>query len=117
MHEFEGRGYDLSMYLYLTLGERLISRATALAMARMVLQDRFGSEEAKLQEPLVVEEQGDAWAIMGSRQATPNDGRPPGALRHGKATMIISQRDGRIIKLAVEAPIPPVDTAEKGPAS
>lgn len=114
MHDFEGREYDLSMYLYMMVGERLITRTTALAIAQLVLADRFGSQEVELQEPFHVEEQGKTWVISGSRQPDWDDGRPRGALRHGRAEVIISQLDGRIIKLAVEAPIPPPDDAGGG---
>lgn len=111
MHDFEGREYDLSMYLYLMVAERLITRSTALMIARLVLEDRFGSQEVVLQEPLRIEERGNTWVISGSRQPDWDDGRPRGALRHGRAEVIISQLDGRIIKLAIEAPIPPPDDA------
>ncbi|MBL8565368.1 MAG: hypothetical protein JNM89_06600 [Hyphomicrobiaceae bacterium] len=109
MHDFEGRDYDLSMYLYLMVGERLITRTTALSIARLVLADRFGSQEVQRQEPFRIEEQGKTWVISGSRLPDWDDGRPRGTLRHGKAEVIISQLDGRIVKLAVEAPIPPLD--------
>ena len=114
MHDFEGREYDLSMYLYLMVGERVITRSTALVIAKLVLGDRFGSEEVALQEPLRIEERGDTWVISGSRQPDWEDGHPREALRHGKAEVIISQRDGRIIKMAVEAPIPPFDAVRGG---
>ncbi|MGZ5851895.1 MAG: NTF2 fold immunity protein [Hyphomicrobium sp.] len=74
MHEFEGREYDLPMYLYLMVGEKLITRATALVIAKMLLRDRFGAEEVDHQEPFHVEEQGDAWVIAGNGVPDWNDG-------------------------------------------
>jgi hypothetical protein len=62
MHEFEGREYD----------EKLITRATALVIAKMLLRDRFG--EVDHQEPFHVEEQGDAWVIAGNGVPDWNDG-------------------------------------------
>jgi len=109
MHEFEGREYDLSMYLYLMVGEKLMTRATALALAKMLLHDRFGAEEVDHQEPFHVEERGDTWVIVGNGVPDWNDGRPREALRHGRAEVVLSQLDGRIIKLAVDAAMPPAD--------
>ncbi|MEZ5857104.1 MAG: NTF2 fold immunity protein [Hyphomicrobiaceae bacterium] len=109
MPEFEGKDYDLSVYLYLISGERLITKSTALEISRMVLCDRFGSEEVRRQEPFGVEERGETWVVSGGQQPQWDDGRPREALRLGRAEVIISQLDGRIIKLAVEAPIPPLD--------
>lgn len=106
MHEFDGREYDLSMYLYLMVGEKLITRETALAIARMVLRDRFGSEEVDHQEPFHVEERGDTWVVVGNGVPDWNDGRPREALRYGRAEVILSQHDGRIVKLAVNGAMP-----------
>jgi len=109
MHNFEGSGHDLSMYLYATLGEKLITRTTGLAIAKMVLQDRFGHQEVVAQEPFDIDEEDGTWVIKGSRQPNWDDGRPREAMRHGKAEVVISQFDGRILKLTVDAPLPPVD--------
>lgn len=109
MHDFEGSGHDLSMYLYSTLGEKLITRATGLAIAKMVLQDRFGPQEVVAQEPFDIKDEDGTWVIKGSRRQHWDDGRTRDAMRHGKAEVVISQFDGRILKLSIETPLPPVE--------
>lgn len=103
---------DLSMYLYRTTQQRLVSRETALEFAKMLLADRFGAEEVQLQAPLTIHEENDTWIIRGSREPDWRDGRPIGILRHGKAEVVISQFDGRILKLTVDAPLPPIDITD-----
>lgn len=100
---------DLSVYLYRTMQQRLVSRETAFEFAKMLLADRFGPDEVQLQEPLSIHGENDIWVIRGSREPDWSDGHPIGLLRHGKAEVVISQFDGRILKLAVNAPLPPID--------
>jgi len=102
-------GIDLSMYLYGTLKERLVTRDTALAFAMLLIGDRFGAEEVDHQHPISIHAEGDTWVIRGSGEPNWNDGHDKGAIRHGKAEVVISQFDGQILKLTLEAPLPPHD--------
>ena len=112
MIDHDGSGVDLSMYLYGILQQKLVTRDTALAFACALLKDKFGEEELALQDPISIREDGDTWVISGSRQPNWNDGRPSGAVRSGKAEVVISQFDGRILKLTVDAAIAPPSREE-----
>jgi NTF2 fold immunity protein len=112
MIDHDGSGVDLSMYLYGVLQQKLVTRDTALAFACALLKDKFGAEELALQEPITISEDGDTWVVSGSRQPNWDDGRPSGAMRRGKAEVVISQFDGRILKFTVDAPIAPLSPEE-----
>ena len=117
MSGHDGEGVDLSMYLYRTLQERLVTRGTALEFAKLLISDRFGAEEVNQQSPFAIHDEGDAWVIQGSGRPNWNDGRDPGALRHGKIEIAISQFDGRILKLTREAPLAPSDHGKPTPSN
>ncbi len=84
---------DGSMFVRETLGQKLISRDTALAICRMVVADIRGAAECSAQEPFVAEDAGDAWKIQGSvvmkPDAVPGDPSP--------TTMLIAKFDGTIL--------------------
>jgi len=98
---------DLTIDLYRAIGERLISSETALGIAALIVQDRFGQEEFDRQVPLEVREQDDAWIITGSAQSDVPAGTPSGALKTGKLLMTISQFDGRILNFGLAGHIVP----------
>jgi hypothetical protein len=93
---------DHSIYLYRVLGQKLVSREAALAFAQLVFADRFGQGELHKQMPFTVDDGGDTWIVRGSRMANFDDGQPLNSLRRGKGEVIISQTDGRILKLTVD---------------
>ena len=84
---------DGSMLVRKTLGQKLISRDTALAICRMDVTDVRGAAECSKQEPFVVEDAGDAWKIQGpvvmKPDAVPGDPSP--------ARILIAKFDGTIL--------------------
>lgn len=98
---------DLTMDLYRAIGEKLISRETALGFAALLVQDRFGREEFDRQVPLKIREQDDAWIITGSAKPSSPAGTPSGALKTGNLLMTISQFDGRILNFGLAGHIVP----------
>ena len=111
MNNDDHSGVDHSVYLYRVLGQKLVSRDTALGFAKLLLSDRFGDSEVQLQNPLTVEEAGDTWVVHGARQPDFDDGLPDGVLRRGKAEIVISQVDGRILKFAIDGALAPLPDA------
>jgi hypothetical protein len=84
---------DASMIGRVALGEKLISRDTALAIYRLVIADCRGGDELRAQEPLAVEDRDNIWRISGSRQV---EGRETIAYS-GPICMSISKLDGAIV--------------------
>lgn len=82
---------DGSMLVRKTLGQKLISRDTALAICRMVVTDIRGAAECSAQEPFLVGDAGDAWKVSGPRVTPFVPGGP------GPAEMLIAKFDGTIL--------------------
>jgi len=95
------------MELYSAIGEKLVSRETALGIAALVVKDRFGQSEFDRQLPLQIREQDEAWIITGSARSDVPAGTPSGALKRGKLLMTISQLDGRILNFGLAGHIVP----------
>ena len=108
MTKSEDKVDDLTMYLYKTLGETLVSRETATEFARLLIKDRFGVDELLRQEPLTVADHEQTWLITGSGTSLYGDGLPEGTLRRGRAVVEISKADGQIFQFAVEGHILPL---------
>ncbi len=84
---------DASMIGRVALGEKLISRDTALTIYKLVIADCRGADELRAREPIVVEDGGNVWRINGSR---PIEGRETMAYS-GPISMAISKLDGAIV--------------------
>ncbi|WP_158812518.1 hypothetical protein [Methylocapsa sp. S129] len=59
--------WDASMVVHAARNRPLISRETALEVARRVFCDFLGTKRDELQEPLLIEEDADVWKIRGDR--------------------------------------------------
>jgi hypothetical protein len=81
------------MHIRTALGQKLISRETALEMCRMIVIDWYGAEEYDRQKPLQVEDNGSVWKITGSRVLPPR----PTAADPGPVRMSISKLDAAIV--------------------
>ena len=115
MSEPDFDGAELSMYLLATMGSKLISQATALEIARMVLRDRHGQSELDRQSPLTIVAEDNNWVVRGSHKPDFDDGRGQSVLRQGSLKMVISQIDGRITAFAFEGGVrwPPFDPTRR----
>ena len=59
--------WDLSMAAHAARNRSLVSRETALELARRVFCDFLGARKDELQEPLLIEDAADVWKIRGDR--------------------------------------------------
>ncbi|MGZ5851894.1 MAG: NTF2 fold immunity protein [Hyphomicrobium sp.] len=107
MCEHDNAKPDLTMELYRAVGERLVSRTTALAIAELIVRDRFGQGELDRQMPLEIRGQDDTWIITGNGLPDVPAGTPSGALKTGSLPMKISQLDGRILNFSLAGYIVP----------
>jgi hypothetical protein len=88
---------DFSMWSRRANGVKLISDATAIEIARRVLNDELGPIEVERNEPLSVVQDGDCWVVTGSESTEFNAKHPPASGWAGPLQMRISQFDGRIL--------------------
>ena len=56
----------ISMVAYSGFGQRLVSRTTAIELAKMILRDVFGEAELNRQLPLTAIEREERWIVSGS---------------------------------------------------
>jgi hypothetical protein len=94
---------DPSMILFRMVNRQLATREIALAMANMIFAEVYGDAEVKAQLPLNITDNGDRWAIVGSREVdeTPGEGGPQ--LRDGRVVIEIVKRNCAVINLSLFA--------------
>jgi len=86
---------DISiLMLYQMRGGIVRSEATAVQIAKAILEGLYGQELVKSQEPFVASEEKDRWIVRGS----PDD---PGFA----AVVVISKADASIVDLDVRTPL------------
>jgi hypothetical protein len=93
-------------YIRTLFQREVVSRDAALAFATALLQDHYGAEEFAAQQPLAVQSVGDTWVIEGARRPKHDPTEPPGSLMPGRAHVVISKPDGRILKLVCDGHLP-----------
>ncbi len=91
----------ISMLAYRGFGQRLISRAIALELARSILKEIFGEAELVRQGQLTAQDVDDWWLVSGSLQQASGVGAYQSAPL-GSVTLEILQFDCKIRKLAFE---------------
>lgn len=89
---------DFSMSSRRMNGVKLVSRETALQIARLIHSSVEGAKSLAENEPLSVAESVDEWVVSGSRSGSYN-GTIPGLI--GPLMMRISQYDAQILSYAM----------------
>lgn len=79
-------------YFALTLARGpLISRKAAVAIADVLLHEKWDADHARLQGSLMAEDRGETWRVLGSATDDPS----------GQFCMIIRKGDGLILNIGI----------------
>jgi hypothetical protein len=89
----------------------LINSETALGIAVMVFQDKFGQKELVKRLPLKVTDMGDRWEVCAPYKPSPLDQQPDGFML-GSFYISIKKSDGQICGLFQEGTLPVGDSDE-----
>jgi len=94
------------MLLLQATNTKLISEKIAVSLARDLIEEVYGKDELKTQEPLKALDGGETWIIEGNRKF----GDKPTAENlpdYGKVELVVSKSDCRILKFTWEFMLSP----------
>ncbi len=103
------RDVDSSMQLLSIMGQHLVARETALEVAKLLLRDNYGQAELDSQLPLTITDGGDCWMIRGCKRRNMRAATPANDVREADFVITITKSDCRVLKLAFEGALTPLD--------
>ena len=92
---------DPSMLILRATNPNLVSEKIAISLARKLIEEVYGHDELKAQEPLKIQDGGGTWKVEGSRQF---DDKPSAENLpdYGRVELVVSKADCQILKFTRE---------------